>query len=44
MTDTLHALFHRTWLLHCDICEEKHSRVGEWCAPTCDHGSGPDAA
>ncbi len=23
VTDTLHALFHRTWLLHCDICEDR---------------------
>ena len=23
MTDTLHAIFNRTWLLHCDFCDDR---------------------
>lgn len=23
MTDTLHAIFNRTWLLHCDCCADR---------------------
>lgn len=23
MTDTLHAIFNPTWLLHCDFCEDR---------------------
>lgn len=37
MTDTLHALFHRTWLLCCDLCGDQTRLV--WPDATVDRDS-----